>query len=51
MRDASAAPSFGEGVEVVVGDVFKYETLPAAIGDANCIICATGSRPSLDPLG
>ena len=43
------------GVEAVVGDVYKYETLQAAIGDSNVVFVATGARPSggllPDPLG
>ena len=38
-------------VEVVQGDVFKYSTLPGALGDAKAIIVATGSTDPLDPLG
>jgi uncharacterized protein YbjT (DUF2867 family) len=37
--------------ELVVGDVLQPATLPAAIGDATVIMCATGARPSLDPTG
>jgi uncharacterized protein YbjT (DUF2867 family) len=40
-----------DGVEIVVGDVLKANTLAAAIGDATVIFCATGAKPSLDPTG
>jgi uncharacterized protein YbjT (DUF2867 family) len=40
-----------DGVEIVEGDVLKANTLPAAIGDATVIFCATGAKPSLDPTG
>jgi uncharacterized protein YbjT (DUF2867 family) len=39
------------GVEIVVGDVLQPQTLPAAIGDATVIFCATGAKPSFDPTG
>jgi len=55
VRDpASAAkelPGVDQGVEVVKGDVFKFQTLPRAIGDCNVILCATGSTSLADPLG
>jgi hypothetical protein len=37
-------------VEVVQGDVQQFASLPAALGDANAIVCATGAREFLDPL-
>eukprot|EP00897_Mesotaenium_endlicherianum_P009230 jgi/Mesen1/8335/ME000046S07722 len=40
------------GVEVVEGDVYKYETLQRSIGDSNVVLCAVGIKPDpLDPLG
>ena len=33
------------------GDVYQYQTLPKAVKDCNVVMCATGSRPALDPLG
>jgi uncharacterized protein YbjT (DUF2867 family) len=38
-------------VELVVGDVLAAAGLAAAIGDSTVIFCATGARPSFDPLG
>lgn len=37
--------------ELVVGDVFKPETLKTAMSDCNVLLCATGASPSLDPTG
>lgn len=50
VRDPSRA-NFGAGVEVIKGDVYRYESLPAAVQGCGAVICATGCRPSLDPLG
>ncbi|MBW4665350.1 MAG: SDR family oxidoreductase [Chroococcus sp. CMT-3BRIN-NPC107] len=36
--------------ELVVGDVLKPETLKEAIGDSTVILCATGAKPSFNPL-
>lgn len=41
----------GPDLEVVVGDVYQFSTLPAALGDANAIIVATGASDRVDPLG
>jgi hypothetical protein len=38
-------------VEVISGDVFKYSTLPPALGDADTVVVATGASDRLDPLG
>ena len=38
-------------VEVIAGDVFKYSTLPLALGDADTVVVATGASDRLDPLG
>lgn len=35
--------------ELVVGDVLKPESIAAAIGDSNVVLCATGARPTFDP--
>ncbi len=40
-----------EGVELVMGDVLRVDTLQAAIADCTIVFCATGARPSLDPTG
>mmetsp|Transcript_31981 Transcript_31981/g.57269 ORF Transcript_31981/g.57269 Transcript_31981/m.57269 type:complete len:286 (-) Transcript_31981:430-1287(-) len=54
-RDPTAAakvlPGLDQGVEVVKGDVFKFQTLPPAIDNCNVIICATGSASFADPFG
>lgn len=36
--------------ELVVGDVLQPATLKAAIGDSTVILCATGAKPSFNPL-
>ena len=53
VRCAQAAilPGLDRGVELVPGDVFQYATLPRALGDANALIIATGSRAAFDPFG
>ena len=38
-------------VEVITGDVFKYSTLPPALGDADTVVVATGASDRMDPLG
>ena len=38
-------------MELVPSDVFQYATLPRALGDANALIIATGSRAAFDPFG
>jgi nucleoside-diphosphate-sugar epimerase len=40
-----------ELVTVVEGDVCRFDTLPAAISGCDVVLCATGCRPALDPLG
>ncbi len=48
----SLLPGVASGlVEVVQGDVFQFSTLVSAVGDAQAIICATGSNDIKDPLG
>jgi uncharacterized protein YbjT (DUF2867 family) len=39
------------GVELVVGDVLKPETLAVAIGDCTVLLSATGAAPSFNPMG
>jgi uncharacterized protein YbjT (DUF2867 family) len=39
------------GVELIVGDVLDRASIDAAIGDSTVILCATGAKPSLNPLG
>lgn len=39
------------GVEFVVGDVLKPESIREAIADCTVLLCAIGNRPSLDPSG
>jgi len=53
VRDKSKASGglLADGVTLVEGDVYQYQTLPMAMKDCNVVICATGSRPALDPLG
>ena len=38
-------------VELFVGDVYQFSTLHDALGEANVLFIATGSRPALDPFG
>jgi len=53
VRDKSKADGvlLDEGVQIVEGDVYQYQTLPKAVQDCNVVLCATGCRPSVDPLG
>ncbi|MGB8701069.1 MAG: SDR family oxidoreductase [Thermosynechococcaceae cyanobacterium] len=39
-----------EGTACVVGDILNPETLRTAIAGCSTVICATGARPSLNPL-
>jgi len=38
-------------LELVKGDVTAFQTLPDILEDCDVLLCATGPRPSLDPLG
>jgi uncharacterized protein YbjT (DUF2867 family) len=51
VRDRAAAESILPGAELVVGDVRDLAGLTAAIAGCEAVICATGAKPSLDPLG
>lgn len=52
VRDlATAQEILPSGVELVVGDVLKPETLREAIADSTVLLCATGARPSFDFTG
>ncbi len=52
VRDPEAAKSIIlQGVEIVVGDVLKPESIAEALSDATVLLCATGARPSFDPTG
>lgn len=52
VRDLAVARSIlPSEAELVTGDVLQPDTLRSAIGDSTVILCATGAKPSLDPLG
>jgi uncharacterized protein YbjT (DUF2867 family) len=52
VRDLAAARSIlPPEAELVTGDVLQPDTLRSAMGDSTVILCATGAKPSLDPLG
>jgi uncharacterized protein YbjT (DUF2867 family) len=52
VRDPETAKSIiNQGVEIVVGDVLKPETIAEALSDATVLLCATGAKPSFDPTG
>lgn len=53
VRDKSKASGalLADNVTLMEGDVYQYQTLPRAMKGCNVVICATGSRPALDPLG
>lgn len=52
VRDLAAAQQvLPSGIELVVGDILKPETLGEAIADSTVLLCATGARPSLDFTG
>jgi uncharacterized protein YbjT (DUF2867 family) len=38
-------------VELIEGDVLDRVSIATAIGDSTVVLCATGSKPSLDPTG
>eukprot|EP00238_Polyblepharides_amylifera_P006301 CAMPEP_0196579088 /NCGR_PEP_ID=MMETSP1081-20130531/17634_1 /TAXON_ID=36882 /ORGANISM="Pyramimonas amylifera, Strain CCMP720" /LENGTH=277 /DNA_ID=CAMNT_0041898547 /DNA_START=348 /DNA_END=1181 /DNA_ORIENTATION=+ len=40
-----------EGVQLVEGDVYQFQTLPKAMKGCDVVLCATGSSSVLDPLG
>jgi uncharacterized protein YbjT (DUF2867 family) len=46
-----AAEMLPPQAELVVGDVSNPAQLAEAIADATVLLCATGAKPSLDPLG
>ena len=51
VRDLAAARSIlPSQVELVTGDVLQPDTLRSAMGDCTVVLCATGAKPSLDPL-
>ena len=52
VRDAAkAATELPGGIEIVVGDVLKPETIASAITGCEVILSATGAAPSFDPTG
>jgi uncharacterized protein YbjT (DUF2867 family) len=51
VRDRTTAESILPGAELVLGDVRDLAGLTQAIAGCEAVICATGARPSLDPLG
>jgi len=51
VRDSSKTSDLDSRVEKVVGDVYDYASVLSAAEGCEYIICATGCRPSLDPLG
>jgi uncharacterized protein YbjT (DUF2867 family) len=50
VRDRTRA-LFPESVDIAVGDVLQPEILKASMEDCNIVFCATGARPSWNPLG
>ncbi|KAK9845434.1 hypothetical protein WJX81_006363 [Elliptochloris bilobata] len=48
---ATVLPGLDRSVELLPADVYQYATLPRALGDANAMIIATGTRAALDPFG
>lgn len=52
VRDlATAQAILPTGVELIEGDVLDTVSIATAIGDSTVILCATGAKPSLNPLG
>ena len=51
VREGSNSSGLDSSVEIVIGDVYDYSSVLQATQDCEYLICATGSRPSLDPLG
>jgi uncharacterized protein YbjT (DUF2867 family) len=52
VRDLESARTIlASEAELVVGDVFKPESLSTALGDSTVLLCATGAKPSFDPTG
>jgi uncharacterized protein YbjT (DUF2867 family) len=50
VRDRTRA-LFPESVDIAVGDVLQPEILKASMEDCDIVFCATGARPSWNPLG
>ena len=55
VRDVEKArkvlPGSDAGVTLISGDVYQFATLPAALQGCDAVICATGPKDPLDPLG
>ncbi|KAG6540837.1 hypothetical protein Mapa_017815 [Marchantia paleacea] len=54
VRDPAKARDLGRmmNVEIVKVDLYKYETVKAALGDSNVVICAIGASSfPFDPIG
>lgn len=51
VRDRAAADQFPDKVDIAVADVLEPESLAAATTGCTVLLCATGARPSLNPLG
>ncbi|KAK9837373.1 hypothetical protein WJX84_004803 [Apatococcus fuscideae] len=55
VRDPAAAagklPSTERGLTIVKGDVYRSDTLPAAVQGSNVMLIATGINPAKDPWG
>ncbi|MEL6551891.1 MAG: SDR family oxidoreductase [Cyanobacteria bacterium J06621_11] len=49
-RDKAIA-QLPQGIEIVVGDVLKPDSLRTALSDCQVLISATGAAPSFDPTG
>lgn len=51
VRDRAKAEPLLPGAELVLGNLEDRDGLAAAIAGCEAVICATGARPSLNPLG
>ncbi len=47
---ATAREILPAGVELIEGDVLDPVSIATAIGDSSVILCATGAKPSLNPM-
>ena len=48
---AQLLPGTDRGVELYLGDVFQFSTLPSVMEGCNAVIVATGSKDRLNPFG
>ena len=50
-EQASVLPGLAQGVELIKGDVYQFESIKPAFAESTVLLIATGSTPIFDPLG